>query len=285
MLAEQGYEHVLPPLAELRRDATDLAVLRQFLVGATEGWQLARASVRDLLASRLPPEECGADFAPDSGRLGDVIAGLHLAMAAAWGSEPGDAAGWVDQMRTTVDEVERVADEGTFDVDAVRSRLQEAADLHDAGAEIRIHGDVHLSQVIQVETGWIVLDFEGEPARRRDERFTTSSPLRDVSGMLRSLHYAAATGLAEWDQGDAELAALLDAWEERNRDAFLNAYQAHDGIDALLPADPSSRASLLAAFELDKAVYELGYEIGHRPELVHIPLAGIDRLVHGPVPT
>jgi predicted trehalose synthase len=103
--------------------------------------------------------------------------------------------------------------------------------------------------------------------------------------MLRSLHYAAATGLAEWDQGDAELLVLLDAWEERNRAAFLNAYEAHDGIDALLPADPTSRAALLAAFELDKAVYELGYEIGHRPELAHIPLAGIDRLVRGPVPT
>src|SRR5436190_44311 len=98
VLAERGYEHVLPPIAELRRDDMDLAVLRDFLVGATEGWQLARASVRDLLASRLPPEECGADFAPDAARLGDVIAGLHVAMADAWGREPGDVARWMGQM-------------------------------------------------------------------------------------------------------------------------------------------------------------------------------------------
>jgi maltokinase len=281
VLAEQGYQHVLPPLAELRRDDTDLAVVREFLVGATEGWQLARASVRDLLASRLPPEECGGDFAPDSARLGDVIAGLHVAMAAAWDSTEGDPARWVDQMGGAIDEIGGRA-EG-FDAEAVRARLEEARVLDDAGREIRIHGDLHLSQVIQVDAGWLVLDFEGEPARRRDDRFTASSPLRDVAGMLRSLHYAAATGLAEWDQGDAELLELLAAWEERNRSAFLTAYEAHEGIDALLPKDPAARSVLLGAFELDKAVYELGYELGHRPELASIPMAGIERLVRGPV--
>ncbi len=285
VLAEQGFEHVLPPRAELRRDDTDLAVLSDFLVGATEGWQLARASVRDLLASRLPPEECGGDFAPDSARLGDVIAGLHVAMAKAWGSEPGEPARWVDQMLGAIDALAGQPGAEAFDAAAVLARLEDARALDDAGREIRIHGDLHLSQVIQVDAGWLVLDFEGEPARRRDERFTMSSPLRDVAGMLRSLHYAAATGLAEWDQGDRELVDLLGAWEERNRRAFLLAYEAHEGIDELLPTDPAGRAALLAAFELDKAVYELGYELGHRPELADIPLAGIDRLVRGPVPT
>jgi maltokinase len=285
VLAERGYEHVLPPLAELRRDDMDLAVLRDFLVGATEGWQLARASVRDLLASRLPPEECGADFAPDAARLGDVIASLHVAMADAWGHEPGDVARWIDQIGEGVTHVTRLAEPGSFDTEGVRARLAEATSLADAGAEIRIHGDLHLSQVIQVDTGWLVLDFEGEPARRRDERFTQSSPLRDVAGMLRSLHYVAATGLAEWDQGDDELARLLEEWEARSREALVSAYEAHEGIEALLPTDPAGRATLLAAFELDKAVYELGYEIGHRPELVNIPLAGIDRLVRRPVTT
>jgi maltokinase len=285
VLVEQGYEHVLPPLAELRRDDTDLAVLREFLVGATEGWQLARASVRDLLASRLPPEECGADFAPDSARLGDVIAGLHLAMTAAWGSEAGDPARWVDQMLVAADALAGQPGTDGLDLGAVRALLDEARALEDAGREIRVHGDLHLAQVIQVDTGWLVLDFEGEPTRRRDDRFTSSSPLRDVAGMLRSLHYAAATGLAEWDQGDAELLGLLDAWEERNREAFVHAYLAVDGIDALLPVDPTARDALLAAFELDKAIYELGYELGHRPELANIPRAGIERLVRGPVPT
>ena len=285
VLAEQGYPHVLPPLAELRRDDTDLAVVREFLVGATEGWQLARASVRDLLASRLPPEECGGDFAPDCERLGDVIAGLHVAMAAAWDSAPGEPGRWVDHMGGAIEDLVGQTGAEGFDASLVRARLDEARALDDGGCEIRIHGDLHLSQVIQVDTGWLVLDFEGEPARRRDDRITMSSPLRDVAGMLRSLHYAAATGLAEWDQGDTELTELLAAWEERNRAAFLGAYEAHDGIDALLPMHPTARAVLLAAFELDTAVYELGYELGHRPELAAIPLAGIDRLVRGPVST
>ena len=80
-------------------------------------------------------------------------------------------------------------------------------------------------------------------------------------------------------------AGLLDAWELRNRDAFLTAYYGEEGIDPLLPVDPAARAALLAAFELDKAVYELGYELGHRPELVSIPQAGIERLVRGAVTT
>jgi maltokinase len=285
VLAEHGYQHVLPPLAELRRHDTDLAVVRHFLVGATEGWQLARASVRDLLASRLPPEECGGDFAPDSARLGDVIAGLHIAMAAAWDSAPGEPARWVDQMGGAIEVLAGQPGTEGFDADLVRARLDDARALDDGGREIRIHGDLHLSQVIQVDTGWLVLDFEGEPARRRDERFTMSSPLRDVAGMLRSVHYAAATGLAEWDQGDVQLVELVAAWEERNRSAFLTAYEAHEGIDDLLPKDPAARAVLLGAFELDKAVYELGYELGHRPELAAIPLAGIERLVRGPVST
>ena len=289
VLSQRGYEHVLPPLAELQRDGTDLAVLREFIVGATEGWKLARTSVRDVLASRLPPEESGGDLAPESARLGATIAGLHVAMADAWGTAPGDASAWVDQMDAHLDALVQGdaigVDRAAFDRAAVRARLATARALGDAGSEIRIHGDLHLAQVIQADAGWIVLDFEGEPARRRDDRFTLSSPLRDVAGMLRSLHYAAATGLAEWDLGDDELLDLLALWEERNRAAFLEGYLGQEGVDALLPTDPNDRASLLAAFELDKAVYELGYELGHRPDKASIPLQGIDRLLRGPVPT
>jgi maltokinase len=238
-----------------------------------------------VLASRLAPEESGGDFAGEAARLGSVIAELHLAMADAWGSEAGDPGAWVEVMAAGIDDVAGSSGSPPFDAAAVRARLEHARNLDDAGAEICIHGDLHLAQVIQLDGDWLVLDFEGEPSRRRDDRFTRSSPLRDVAGMLRSFHYAAATGLAEWDQGDEELLALLDAWEKRNRDAFLAAYFAEPGIDALLPADPAGRAALLTAFELDKAVYELGYEIGHRPELVAIPRAGIDRLVARPVPS
>ena len=281
VLAERGYEHVLPPTAELRRDGVDLAVLREFLVGCTEGWELARASVRDLLAGRLPPEESGADFAPDAERLGAVLAGLHLCMADAWDAHPGDPARWAREMQANLDTV--VAGGGdelssALDPDLVAERFRALATLADAGAEVRIHGDLHLAQVIKADAGWKVLDFEGEPARRRDERFTTSSPLRDVAGMLRSLHYVVAMGLAEWGD-DPDLAELADEWEERNRAALLGAYRGTEGIGALLPAAPAALDLVLAAFELDKAVYEIAYELGHRPDHVSIPLAGVTRLL------
>ncbi len=282
VLAARGYAHVLPPVAELRREGLDLAVLRDFLIGATEGWELARASVRDLIAGGLPPEESGADFAPDAERLGTILAGLHLGMAGAWGERLGDPSRWAAEMEASLGEVAAptgVALPPTFDAAAITACFHELADLTDAGLEIRIHGDLHLAQVIKADAGWMILDFEGEPARRRDDRFTTSSPLRDVAGMLRSLHYVAAMGLADWGTEEPDLGALVDRWEERNRAALLSSYLATEGIDRLLPTDERSRDVLLAAFELDKAVYEVAYELGHRPDFVAIPLAGIARLL------
>ncbi|MGK2949052.1 MAG: maltokinase N-terminal cap-like domain-containing protein [Acidimicrobiales bacterium] len=283
VLAEQGYPHVLAPLAELRRDGTDLAVLREYLVGATEGWALARTSVRDLLASRMPPEECGGDFGPDAERLGHILGGLHLAMAEAWGHEAGDPAGWAQEMEDHLAEVLQTAADD-LDAPALRARYAELAALTDAGRQIRIHGDLHLAQLVMTDAGWYVLDFEGEPDRRRDERYTTSSPLRDVAGMLRSLQYAAAVGRSDWSVDDAQLDALAGAWDDRARAAFMTGYLGTEGIEALLPGDPQALRTALVAFELDKAVYEVGYERGHRPELVDVPLSGIARLLAEPTP-
>jgi maltokinase len=252
-------------------------------VGATEGWQLARTSVRDLLASRLSPEEAGGDFAPDAERLGVVLGELHALMADAWGSDAADTAAWVAQMEEQLD---RVAGEASgrlpagVDPEVIRGRYRRLLELPDAGAQIRIHGDLHLAQVLRVDDGWRVLDFEGEPARRRDERFTTSSPLRDVAGILRSFHYAAATGLAEWGGEDGELAELAAHWEDRNRVAFLRGYLDVASAVELLPDDEDGRAEILRAFELDKAVYELAYELAYRPDQAAIPAEGVVRLVN-----
>ena len=125
---------------------------------------------------------------------------------------------------------------------------------------------------MQVDAGWIVLDFEGEPARRRAERFTASSPLRDVAGMLRSLHYAAATGLAEWD---ARGRRARRAWPPRGRSATATrSSTATSGTRASTRCCPPTRTAARRCsprFELDKAVYELGYELGHRPDKVVDP--------------
>jgi maltokinase len=273
LLSNAGFPHVVPQLAELRREGADLAVVREYLLGCADGWHVAQTSLRDLFAARLPPEECGADFAPEAARVGEVVATLHLALADLFGTEAGDPASWVKGFHTLLDRTE-----GSFDRDRVGELFERAASVEDGGRSTRVHGDLHLGQVLHADSGWYVIDFEGEPARPVAERVAPSSPLRDVAGMQRSFHYAARSALLErFVEIDDELEELALAWEQRAFSAFVDAYVRTEGIDELLPRSDEDRQTLLAAFELDKAVYELGYEQAHRPDWVAIPRAAIER--------
>jgi trehalose synthase-fused probable maltokinase len=140
------------------------------------------------------------------------------------------------------------------------------------GRLIRHHGDYHLGQTMLRDSGWVILDFEGEPARSLLERRRKRSPLRDVAGMLRSFAYAASA--SELLRG----VPAPEGWEERARKAFLDAY--FDAVEpTLLPAGEAAIGKLLSIFELEKAVYELRYELNNRPDWVPIPVAGIARLL------
>jgi maltose alpha-D-glucosyltransferase/alpha-amylase len=154
---------------------------------------------------------------------------------------------------------------------------------------IRCHGDYHLGQVLDTGDDFVISDFEGEPTRTLAARRRRQSPLRDVAGMLRSFHYAALTALAHaagHPEGSpaAHLEPWASAWYERCSQGFLEAYFAEAGAAAFLPADAAERAELLALFMLEKAVYELGYEAGNRPEWLDIPLQGLTQLLDGGLP-
>jgi maltose alpha-D-glucosyltransferase/alpha-amylase len=147
----------------------------------------------------------------------------------------------------------------------------------------RVHGDFHLGQVLRVKNDFVLLDFEGEPARPLVERRAMHSPLKDVAGLLRSFSYAAHAAFmahaARRPQSAASLEPWAVLWERCVSAAFLKAYRTATKGAQLLPEDSAPLARLLDAYLMDKALYELSYELGSRPTWVRIPLLGIFSLI------
>jgi maltokinase len=280
-LSARGFPHIAPLAGwyevEGRLIDATLGILQEYLAGARDGWELTL-------------DELGRD--PDAmldrlQALGGVVGEMHAAL----GSDSSDPAFCPDEPSTEalailtadVDEqIERVFLDLPDDSEAlepiagrgqdVRERLNLLSHVAVGGRVIRTHGDLHLGQTMLSDRGWVILDFEGEPARPLPERRLKRSPLRDVAGMLRSFSYAVAG------------ARLLrgteppEDWEGRARERFLAGY--HETVDAtLLPPGQQATEQLLSVFELEKAVYELRYELNNRPDWVSIPVAGILRLL------
>jgi maltokinase len=261
-------------------DAT-FGVVQRFIHGARDGWELAL-------------DELGTDperFVTRLRELGAVIGNMHTVLASD-GSDPAFAPEEPSDeslalLTATIDEdIERQFLE-LPDVEAVapiaghaaevRDRLQLLSHVGARGRLIRHHGDLHLGQtMLSGDATWIVLDFEGEPARPLLERRRKRSPLRDVAGMLRSFAYAASASDLQRGRPAPE------GWEERAREAFLAGYL--ESVDpALLPPGEAPTRTLLSIFELEKAMYELRYELNNRPDWVSIPVAGIARLLEEPL--
>jgi maltokinase len=270
-LAEVGFTSVAEPLGAWQRDGRDLAFAQRFLAGGTEGWAMALTSLRELYADPSDPAEAGGDFGAEAHRLGEVTAELHVAMAEAFGRSPGNPDEWADLME---EQVKRVLS-GDL-AEGARRLVARLRELEDAGPAIRVHGDYHLGQVMRTDPGWYVLDFEGEPARPLAERVRPTSPLKDVAGMLRSFSYAPAVAMTTQEE---DVTALARAWEARNRACFLDGYMPRAADAGILPEDPAAGGAVLAAFELDKAVYEVAYEQAHRPDWVDIPTRAVLQLV------
>ena len=284
-LAQTQCTAVVPPLGWIEmpwpsgRDAgqaTTLGLLQPYLRSASEGWQLAVTSIRDLYAEAdLHADEVGGDFAGESERLGAATAEVHALMRDVLESRTADETentATAKQMSERLDAASEIVPELAPFADGIRAAYDAVASLPSGVAIQRIHGDFHLGQVLRTDSGWVLIDFEGEPARPLAERQALMSPLRDVAGMLRSFDYAARHLLAE-QRVNSALEYRASEWAERNRDAFCVGYGRAVG------RDPREDGVLLRAFELDKAVYEVVYEARHRPGWLAIPLGSIERLV------
>ncbi|MCC6226966.1 MAG: maltose alpha-D-glucosyltransferase [Microthrixaceae bacterium] len=234
--------------------------------------------------------------------LGVRVAELHCVLAAdpllgseSWGelSRKALAQEFRTQLRRAVRELKPLRHRGPEDlaarigeVVAGEQRLLDVLKLlRDQpldGARIRIHGDLHLGQVLVSGTDHRIIDFEGEPLRSIGERRIKRTPLVDVAGMLRSYDYAAQTGVqiqAERGLAEPHLAAWADWWGAETGRHFLAGYVANPGVDALLPRDPGMRRLLLECCLINKAAYEIRYEIDHRPDWVQTPLRALERAI------
>jgi len=283
-LTELGSCQVAPVLGwiETRLEGvpTSLAILSRFLRLASDGWSLAATSVRDLYAatsesaahdsspSRIRPADVGGDFGAESHRLGVATAQVHADLADAFGVDEVGAeaiAELTERMFRKLDLAVAAVPELSKHTEMISEAYAELARLRGPWPVQRVHGDYHLGQVMRTENGWVVLDFEGEPATPLAQRRARSSPLRDVAGMLRSFDYAARHQLI----GHPDEATLSDAardWVRRNASAFCAGYADGGGLD------PVANLVLLRALQLEKAVYEVLYEARHRPSWLSIPL-------------
>ena len=284
-LTEQGFENIAQlagwyAYTGRQMDAT-LGILQRFVAEGEDGWDRALAMMDH------EPER----FLSSLHRLGEVTGRMHAVL----GSNADDQAFAPEEtsveslglLTATVDEdiesifmdlpddnleLEPIRGRG----EEVRERLRLLTNLGGAGRVIRHHGDFHLGQTLWSNDDWVILDFEGEPARSLPERRRKRSPLRDVAGMLRSFAYAAsATSVLRGVEPPV-------AWEERARAEFLDGYR--ETIDQHLVPSGASMDKLLRVFELEKAVYELRYELNNRPDWVRIPVAGILRMLEDEVP-
>ena len=296
-------------------EPTTVAMLQELVESQGDGWQHAtdevdrffdRVEARPITDTPSAMTDAMAGYLPAAELLGRRTGEMHLALASD-SSAPGfapepftqtDLSAVVDdtlaQAQRALQAVDRLLADGGDALpaevrssaewllqsrDTLAGRIRSAPALAFAGSKIRVHGDYHLGQVLWSEGDFYLLDFEGEPARPIEQRRQKQSPLKDVAGMVRSFGYAAYAGLfAHTASRPGEFERLepwARIWQTQATAAFLRGYFDATAGALFIPAEVSQRDGLLQLFELDKALYELNYELNNRPDWVRIPLRGI----------
>ena len=246
--------------------SADLAMLVERFQGAQDGWELAVAACT-----------AGEDFSTEAAELGDALREVHQGLARHFPTGTVDAARIGQRMGERLDDTCGVAPQ-LLPYGTGLGAIFAALDEHRLAVQ-HIHGDFHLGQVLHTPGGWRVIDFEGEPMKSLEERRAPDSPWRDVAGMLRSFDYAAAAGTERRRRAAVEAGApgssgpglSPDRWLRACRTAFLESY--HRGTPT------GQDLAVLRAYEAEKAVYEVVYEIRNRPGWVSIPLKAVAELV------
>jgi trehalose synthase-fused probable maltokinase len=251
--------------ADGRRARGHLTSVSEFFADGQDAWQLACVAV-----------QTGEDFTAEAAGLGRITAEVHAALAAALPTQqtgPRHLAELADHLRDRLDWARGAVPALEVYAAAARDAVEAVRRVEAAPPAQRIHGDLHLGQVLATgRRGWVLLDFEGEPLRPLAERNQMDLTVRDVAGMLRSFDYAArhtVLGLA----GDDDRTVAATAWVAACRRAYLEGYIDGGGRDA------RADAVLLRALELDKALYEVVYEFRHRPDWLSIPLQAVGELL------
>jgi maltose alpha-D-glucosyltransferase/alpha-amylase len=311
------FPHCVPVAGSLEYTGADgvsftLALLQAYVANQGDGWTftvgyLERYLDQQRAASERPQADAHEAYLAIIRTLGLRTAGLHLALAAssddpAFAPEPltaQDVAAWKKRAREEAEKTLALLEQGRESLPAAareeaqallgaRERVLRRIDgLEPPGGaplKIRCHGDYHLGQVLIAENDFRIIDFEGEPSRPADERRQKQSPLRDVAGMLRSFSYARWTALANASHTPddlARLAPLAAEWEREVRRAYIESYDAAVSIPGPRPLYPALEAMrpLVRFFELEKALYELRYELGSRPAWARVPIQGIQALL------
>lgn len=303
---EKGFPHTPALLGcisfEEPGGSTVAGMLQELVPGAQDGWKFALERATQYIAGKSEDDEVA--FAAEARQLGEVTRGMHETLAS------GDKGSDFERKPATAEHVRKWAGETRAMMQRALATLRRALESKDvpseiradaervaasaaaydeivsrhekslggdAGSRTRTHGDYHLGQVLRsASRQFLVIDFEGEPARPLSERRAMHSPLRDVAGMLRSVSYcaAAASGAKE-----GKLPPRAAEWEREVRRAFLDGYHSAEGAQrGLLPATRAQTDALIQLFEIEKAFYELQYELGHRPDWVWIPMRAIAAL-------